>query len=159
VPTSYPLHSNAGPRAPPGGFLGGPTRDDEPSDTLADGRKSYETLIGGALDLAGRPSVTIWLAYEPPTAHQVRILSIDEVLADGRTISLGESSGHLAAADSAGVAPTGPRRWEFSSFPWIARRLAAGSKLRLTVNGAATVIYHDTERYSRVILPVVRERK
>lgn len=159
-PTSFPLHSNAGPRAAPGGFLGETARDDEPADTVAAGDKSYETLLGGAVVLAGRPTVTLWLAYEPRpepfVARQIRVLSAMEVLADGSTVLLGTSAGVHDFADSTAAPGNGPGRWEFRSFPWIARRLAAGSKLRLTVHGPSTVIYHDIARYSRVILPVVK---
>jgi dienelactone hydrolase len=158
-PTSFPLHANAGPRAAPGGFLGGAARDDEPADTVADGEKSYETPLDAPLELAGQPAVTLWLAHEPPpaplSAHRVRIVSLDEVLADGRVLPLGSSGGYRKGSDTTAAA-SGEDRWEFTSFPWIARTLAAGSRLRLTVNGAATVIHHDVERYSRVILPAVR---
>jgi hypothetical protein len=160
APTTYPLHTDAGPRAPPGGFLGRGARDEEPADTVATGAKSYETLLEAPLDLAGRPAVTLWLAYEPPPVAVVssltRMASLDEVLADGRIVSLGTSAGQHDFADTTASQGNGPGRWDFISFPWIARRLAAGSKLRLTVNGAGTVIYHDVERYSRVVLQVVR---
>ncbi len=151
--TSFPLHSNAGPRAAPGGFLGDAPREDEPADTVA-GDKTYEMLLGVALELAGRPAVTLWLKHD--AANQLRTVSLDEVLADGRVEVLGVSSGALHAADST-AAPGGPDRWDFGSFPWIARRLSSGSKLRLTVRAAAMVVYHDIERYSRVILPVVKK--
>ncbi len=162
APTTYPLHTDAGPRAPPGGFLGRGARDEEPADTVATGAKSYETLLEAPLDLAGRPAVTLWLAYEPPPVAVVsslsRMASLDEVLADGRIVSLGTSAGQHDFTDTTASQGNGPGRWDFTSFPWIARRLAAGSKLRLTVNGASTVIYHDVERYSRVVLQVVRAR-
>jgi hypothetical protein len=160
VLTTYPLHTDAGPRAPPGGFLGRGARDEEPADTVAAGGKIYETLLEAPLDLAGRPTVTLWLAYEAPRVALVTSLvlavSLDEVLADGRIVSLGTSAGQHDFADSTASPGNGPARWDFASFPWIARRLAAGSKLRLTVNGQSTVIYHDVERYSRVVVPVVR---
>jgi predicted acyl esterase len=160
VPTTYPLHTDAGPRAPPGGFLGRGARDEEPADTVATGAKSYETLLEAPLDLAGRPAVTLWLAHEPPpvgvASSLPRIASLDEVLADGRIVPLGTSAGQHSLTDSTASAGSGPDRWDFTSFPWIARRLAAGSTLRLTVKGASTVIYHDVERYSRVVLQVVR---
>lgn len=163
VPTTYPLHTDAGPRAPPGGFLGRGARDEEPADTVATGAKSYETLLEAPLDVAGRPAVTLWLAHESPpvaVASSVpRSASLEEVLADGRIVSLGTSAGLHAFMDSSASPGNGPGRWDFTSFPWIARRLSAGSTLRLTVKGASTVIYHDVERYSRVVLPVVRAAK
>jgi hypothetical protein len=149
-PTSFPLHSNAGPHAAPGGFLGDAPRDDEPPDTVAQ-QKTYETLLGAPLDLAGRPTVTLWLTHD--VSIVVREVTLAEVLADGTVVPFGASSGGERLADST-AAPGGPDRWEFSSFPWIARRLASGSTLRLTVRGAGAVVYHDTERYSRVILPL-----
>jgi hypothetical protein len=152
-PTSYPLHSNAGPRSAPGGFLGEAAREEESTDTVA-GDKSYETLLAAPLELAGHPVVTLWLDRTPSAGLEVLL---DEIFADGGTASLGKSVGVLAkVADSTAMRGNGPRRWEFASFPWIARQLAAGSKVRLTVRGASTVIYHDIERYSRVTLPVVK---
>ncbi len=151
-PTSFPLHTNAGPRAAPGGFLGEAPRDEEPADTIAH-EKAYETLLGSAVQLAGRPTVTLWLKHEG--SKPVREVSLAEKLADGTLVPLGVSSGALHAVDST-AAPGSPDRWDFGSFPWIARRLAAGSKLELTIDGPPTIIYHDIERYSRVILPVVK---
>lgn len=63
----------------------------------------------------------------------------------------------MKPTDSTAVAVAGPRRWEFGSFEWIARELAAGSKVRLTIHGEGSVVYHDVDRYSRVILPVARQ--
>jgi predicted acyl esterase len=151
-PTSYPLHSNAGPRAALGGFLGEAPREDEPADTVS-GEKNYETLLAAPLNLAGRPAVTLWLKHE--VSNPAREVFLAEILADGTVVPLGMSSGALHAADST-AAPGSPDRWDFGSFPWIAWRLASGGKLRLTVNGPPTVIYHDIERYSRVILPAVK---
>jgi hypothetical protein len=158
-PTSFPLHSNAGPRVAPGGFLGEAPRDDEPADTV-EGDKTYETLLGAPLDLAGSPTVTLWLRHEPPheplVPFQMRIISLDEVLADGTAVSLGSSGEWVRTADTTAALGSAADRVEFKGLPWVARRLAAGSKLRLTVNGAPTVIYHDNDRYSRVTLPVVK---
>jgi len=151
-PTSYPLHSNAGPRAAPGGFLGEAPRDDEPADTVSAG-KSYETLLASVVQLVGRPTVTLWLKHD--ASFPRREVSLGEVLVDGTTVQLGTSSGALHVADST-AAPGGPDRWDFGAFPWVARRLASGSKLRLMVTGPPTVVYHDIERYSRVTLPVVK---
>ncbi len=154
LPTRFPLHTNAGPRNAPGGFLGDAARDEEPVDTVADAGKEYKTLLGAPLDVAGRPSVTLWLDRAPQGGVTV---ALDEVLAGGGTISLGQSAGRLIPADS--TAPkSAPRRWDFSDFTWTARTLVAGSTLRLTVRAAGSVIYHDTDRYSRVILPAVRQR-
>jgi hypothetical protein len=155
VPTRFPLHTNAGPRNAPGGFLGDATRDEEPVDTVAEGGKEYNTLLGAPLDVAGRPSVTLWLDHAPRTGVTVLL---DEVLAGGATISLGESAGRLMPADS--TAPkNAPRRWDFGGFAWTARTLVAGSMLRLTVRAPGSVIYHDTAHYSRVILPAVRRER
>lgn len=158
-PTSFPLHTDAGPRAAPGGFLGEAPRDEEPVDTVPDGGKSYETLLNSAMDIAGRPTVTLWLKRDLlpvlPSVAQGRRVSIEEVLADGSVALLGTSGGAPRVADSTAV-KGGPDRWEFSGFPWIARKLSSGSKLRLRVEGAGIVIYHDIDRYSRVILPVVK---
>ncbi|MFI5233293.1 MAG: CocE/NonD family hydrolase [Gemmatimonadales bacterium] len=155
LPTSFPLHTNAGPRNAPGGFLGDAARDDEPADTLPAGGKEYESLLGAPLDVAGRPSVTLWLDHVPQPGVAV---AVDEVRADGTTISLGESGGRLVPPDTA-APKIAQREWTFDVFPWVARTLAAGSTLRLTVRAAGSVIYHDTDRYSRVILPVVRGKK
>ena len=54
APTSFPLHTDAGPRAAPGGFLGGGAQDAEPADTIPLNGKTYQTLLGAPLDLAGR---------------------------------------------------------------------------------------------------------
>ena len=153
--TSFPLHTNAGPRNAPGGFLGDAARDGEPADTLPVGGKEYKSLLGAPLDVAGRPSVTLWLDHVPQAGLGV---TVDEVRADGAVISLGQSAGRLIPADTA--APKIPQReWRFDAFPWTARRLAPGSSLRLTVRGEGGVLYHDTDRYSRLILPVVRGQK
>jgi hypothetical protein len=155
APTSFPLHSNAGPRNAPGGFLGDAARDDEPADTVAAGGKEYKTLLGVPLDLAGRPTVTLWLDRAPQTGM---IVALDEVLADGGTVSLGQSAGRLIPADTA-APKSAQRKWEFAAFPWVARRLVPGSAIRLTVRAEGAVVYHDTDRYSRVILPVVRGQR
>jgi hypothetical protein len=154
VPTRFPLHTNAGPRNAPGGFLGDAARDDEPVDTVSEGGKEYKALLGAALDVVGRPSVTLWADRAPQAGFEV---ALDNVLADGTVISLGRSAGRLMPADST-AAKNAPRKWEFDVFAWMARELVGGSMLRLTVRGAGAVLYHDTERYSRVVLPVVRGR-
>ena len=152
VPTRFPLHTNAGPRNAPGGFLGDAARDEEPVDTVADGGKEYKTLLGAPLDIAGRPSVTLWLDRAPQAGVTV---AVDEMMAGGGTFSLGQSAGRQMPADS--TAPrNAPRRWDFGEFAWTARTLLAGSTLRLTVQAAGAVIYHDTDHYSRVILPAIR---
>jgi hypothetical protein len=152
LPTSFPLHTNAGPRNAPGGFLGDAARDDEPADTLPAGGKEYSSLLRTPLDITGRPSVTLWLDHVPQAGLGV---TLDEVRADGAVISLGQSAGRLIPADTA-APKIAQREWMFDAFPWAARRLEAGSSLRLTVRGEGGVLYHDTDRYSRVILPVVR---
>lgn len=152
LPTSFPLHTNAGPRNAPGGFLGDAARDDEPTDTVAQGGKEYKTVLRVPLDLAGRPSATLWLDHVPQAGLAV---AVDEVRADGTTISLGESAGRLVPPDTA-APKIAQREWKFDGFPWVARTVAAGSNLRLTVRGPGGVVYHDTDRYSRLILPVVR---
>ena len=154
-PTRFPLHTNAGPRNAPGGFLGDATRDEEPIDTVAEGGKEYKTLLGAPLDVAGRPAVTLWLDHAPQAGVTI---ALDEVLAGGGIVSLGQSAGRLMPADS--TAPrSAPRRWEFGEFAWIARTLVAGSMLRLTVRAAGRVLYHDTAHYSRVILPAGRGQR
>ena len=152
VSTSFPLHSNAGPRNPPGGFLGDAARDDEPVDTVGADGKEYKTLLGVPLELVGRPTLTLWLDRTPAVGATV---ALDEVLAGGGTVSLGETAGHVVPADTA-APKSAQRKWEFAAFPWVARRLVPGSTLRLTVRAAGAVVYHDTDHYSRVILPVVR---
>mgnify|MGYP001550626472 CR=1 FL=1 len=155
LPTSFPLHTNSGPRNAPGGFLGDAARDDEPTDTVAEGGKEYKTVLGVPLDLAGRPSITLWLDHAPAAGLEV---SLDEVRADGAIISVGRSAGRMVPPDS--TAPrNAPGHWEFDAFAWTARRLLAGSVIRLTVRGVGSVVYHDTDRYSRLILPVVRGQK
>jgi hypothetical protein len=153
-PVSFPLHSNAGPHSAPGGFLGDAARDEEPVDTVMAGGKVYQTPIGAPLDLAGRPAVTLWLDHAAAGVE----LSLDEVLADGQTISLGKSGGRLIPLDSTSSPGDPVRRWDFGDFPWIARRVVTGSTLRLTVRGEGSVVHHDVDRYSRVILAVVRQR-
>ncbi|MGH7654505.1 MAG: CocE/NonD family hydrolase [Gemmatimonadaceae bacterium] len=155
VPTSFPLHTNAGPRNAPGGFLGDEARDNEPADTLPAGGKEYKSLLGAPLDVAGRPSVTLWLDHVPEAGLEVRV---DEVRADGATISLGQSGGRLVPPDTA-APKIAQREWVFDAFAWEARRLEAGSSLRLVVRGEGGVVYHDVDRYSRVILPVVRGQR
>lgn len=153
VPTSFPLHTNAGPHSAPGGFLGDAARDDEPADTVPAEGKPYETLVGKTLEIVGRPSVTLWLDQPPATGLEV---SLDQLLADGRVIPLGNSVGKLVPVDTAAPPPAHSRRWDFQAFPWTARTLELGTRLRLTVRGGGSVIYHDVERYSRVILPAAR---
>ena len=155
LPTRFPLHTNAGPRNAPGGFLGDAARDEEPVDTVGDGGKEYKTLLGASLDVVGRPSATLWLDHAPQAGVTV---AVDEVLAGGGTISLGQSAGRLIPADS--TAPkSAPRRWDFTEFAWTARTLVVGSTLRLTVRAAGAVLHHDTDHYSRVILPAIRGQK
>lgn len=154
VATSYPLHTSVGPRATPVGFLGSGARDEEPADTLKSGSKTYETPLTAPLDLAGFPSVTMWVQSAPGA---VATVTIEEVRPDGTVLTIGRSAGTEPRPDS--VSASGPLRWEFSEFGWIATRLTAGSRLRLTVQGPpGVVIHHDTERYSRVILPVIRQK-
>jgi hypothetical protein len=154
-PTSFPLHSSAGPRAAPGGFLGDAARDDEPADTVPAGGKVYATLLDRPLDVAGRPAVTLWLDPGPHSGVEV---SLAEVLSTGDTVILGRSGGRLVPADTA-APKNAPRKWEFDAFPWAARQLVPGSTIRLTVRSPEAVVYHDTDRYSRVILPLVGKQK
>jgi hypothetical protein len=154
-PTSFPLHTNAGPRNAPGGFLGDAARDGEPVDTLPAGGKEYKSLLGAPLDVVGRPSVTLWLDHVSQAGLSV---TVDEVRADGQTFSLGQSAGRLIPADTA-APKIAQREWKFDAFPWVARRLMAGSSLRLTIRGEGGVVYHDIDRYSRLILPVVRRER
>jgi hypothetical protein len=156
LPTSYPLHSNAGPHAPPGGFLGEAARDDEPADTLNSGSLTYETLLGATVEITGSPSVTLWLGNADAASVEA---TIEEVRPDGTSALLGRSAGRAPRADSVSAAGRGPRRLEFGGFGWIAPRLAKGSRLRLSVRATpGALLFHDVERYSRVILPVVRAK-
>jgi X-Pro dipeptidyl-peptidase (S15 family) len=157
VPTGYPLHTDAGPRTLPGGFLGGSARDDEPADTVAASGKTYETLVNTPVDLIGQPTVTLWLSHAVEKGLQV---ALDEVRPDSTVAPLGTSAGHFKPVDSTSVQGKGPGRWEFDAFPWIATRIAGGAKIRLTVRGGETVVvYHDTDRYSRLMLPEVKGQK
>ena len=125
------------------------------ADTLPAGGKEYKSLLGAPLEVAGRPSVTLWLDHVPQAGLGV---AVDEVRADGAVISLGQSAGRLIPADTA-APKIAQREWKFDAFPWVARRLMAGSSLRLTIRGEGGVVYHDIDRYSRLILPVVRRER
>jgi hypothetical protein len=152
---SYPLHTDAGPRAAPGGFLGGEARDEEPADTVGAAGKRYETSLRDSLTIVGQPEVTLWLSQAAGRAVQV---SLDEIRRDGSVVPLGTSSGHRWAGDTTALVAATPSRWEFTAFAWTAQRFEADERLRLTVSGAGVVVYHDVERYSRLTLPEVKRR-
>ncbi len=148
--TSYPLHHAVGADGSPS--LGERARDEEPADTLLPLGRVYETPVGAPLPIAGFPSVTLWIAATP--AADVTVL-IEEVRADQSVLPLGSSAGQTKLAE--GAVPGAPSRWEFSGFGSVATTLAKGSKLQLRLRApAGTVVFHDVERYSRLILPVVK---
>jgi hypothetical protein len=156
LPTSYPLHSNAGQHAPPGGFLGEAARDEEPADTVGASALTYETLLGATVEITGSPSVTLWLGNAGAASVEA---TIEEVRPDGSAALIGRSAGRAQAAGGPATTPPGPARWEFGDFGWIATRLAKGNTLRLAVRSrVGVVVHHDIARYSRVILPLVRAR-
>jgi hypothetical protein len=167
VATSFPLHTDAGPRAAPGGFLGGGAQDSEAADTIPLSGKTYQTLLNAPMDIAGRATVTLWFAKGSAGKPQ---LSLEEVRRDSSVVLLGTSGGAKfvppkANPDDGKIVAVGQpeadetmERWDFSSFEWAATRLAAGSFLRLTVRAPGAVLRHDTLRYSRLIVPVLKSR-
>ena len=168
LPTSFPLHTDAGPRAAPGGFLGGGAQDAEPADTIPLNGKTYQTLLGAPLDVAGRTSATLWFAKSTAGKPQ---LTLEEVRRDGSVVLIGTSAGAKFVPpktnpDDEGkpavvgqpVSDETAERWDFP-FEWAAARLEAGSFLRLTVRAPGAVLRHDIMRYSRLILQVVRAQK
>ncbi len=167
TPTSFPLHTDAGPRAAPGGFLGGAAQDIEPADTIPLNGKTYQTLLNAPLELVGRTTATLWFAKGSAGKPQ---LTLEEVRRDSSVVLIGTSAGakfvppkanpddegKIAAVGQPEADPT-VERWDFP-FEWAAARLAAGSFLRLTVRAPGAILRHDDLRYSRLILPVLKSR-
>lgn len=86
------------------------------------------------LRLAGRPCVTLWLSTDLPDADLELILA--EVAADGSVLILGEDRQRLRyrlGEDQQVFDHALPVPVRFSGFAFTARRLAAGSRLRLTL--------------------------
>lgn len=154
--TGYPLHSpDDAARAPGGsgaGFLGGGALVSEMTDSVpASGSYRYETMAYEAsADLLGRPTVVLWMRGASRGTPEV---TLEEVRGDGQVVHLGRARGRLRTmvSDRGGAA-----RWEFTAFPWIARRVVAGNRIRMTIGGVAgAVVLHDRESYSRVVMPLV----
>jgi hypothetical protein len=154
--TGYPLHSPTeisaagSPGAP--GFLGGAAQDKESADSIGSGgEQRYETMpYEAAVDLLGRPSAVVWMRRASGGAPEA---VLEEVTKDGRTVALGSVRGRMRTMLSG---PGGPARWEFVGFPFVARRTAVGSRIRLTLRGVrGAVVLHEIESYSRVDLPLV----
>lgn len=98
------------------------------------------TPLDGALHLAGRPSVSFWFSTELPDADLEVILA--EVAPDGQVTILGEDRLRLRYRD--GLARevfdhSAPFRATFENLPFVARRLAEGSCVRLTLRTLCSI--------------------
>jgi putative CocE/NonD family hydrolase len=133
-------------------------------------------------DISGRLKLTLWLALDvPDTDFEVDVY---EILQDGTSILLANDTKRARYRESlreAKLVPAGKvLKYEFNTFNWFSRRIAAGSRLRLVVcspnsvfmqknyNGGGDVsretakdartahvlLHHDAEHPSGLELPI-----
>jgi putative CocE/NonD family hydrolase len=94
-------------------------------------------------EIAGQLKLTLWLSADvPDTDLSVRVT---EIRPDGRSIFLADDMMRASYRDYRDVPSQGkllkpgePAKIEFLSFPWFARRLAKGSRLRLIIRAVNT---------------------
>lgn len=166
---------------------------DEIAEPITDQRFVMNTFGNGVVyqsepfdedkELSGAPRLVVWLKMDvPDTDLQV---SLYEVRRDGRSVLLTGDLMRTRYRESLEretlVKPGEILRYEFKSFTWFSRRVAAGSRLRLflrcpnsifleknynsggvvadeTAKDARTAhisVYHDAEHPSAVEIPIV----
>lgn len=134
-------------------------------------------------EVAGYVTLTAWIALDvPDTDFQVILY---EILPDGRSVKLTEDMQRARYRESLReemlVTPGAINEYTFDGFFWFARRVAAGSRLRLVIRAPNTIylqkncnsggvvaeetaadartahvtLYHDAEHASVLTLPVV----
>lgn len=153
-------------------------------NTFGNGLIYHSEPFSEATEISGSARFVAWIAMDvPDTDFQV---SLYEVLADGTSVLLTDDLMRARYRDSLReaklVAPGAVHRYEFNSFLWFSRRVAAGSRLRLFLRSpnsihlqknynagrdvsfearkdartARITLYHDPEHPSFLELPVVR---
>ena len=88
-----------------------------------------------ATEISGRLKVSLWLQLDvPDTDFEVDVY---EILQDGTSILLASDTKRARYRESLRTAKLVPAgkvlKYEFSTFNWFSRRIAAGSRLRLVV--------------------------
>jgi putative CocE/NonD family hydrolase len=142
----------------------------------------HSDLFPAATEISGRLKVTLWMALDvPDTDFEVDVYEIQR---DGRSILLANDAKRARYRDSlreAKPVPAGEAiKYEFQSFNWFSRRIAAGSRLRLVVScpnsvfvqknynsggdvsretakdarTAHVMLYHDADHPSGIELPI-----
>jgi hypothetical protein len=169
---------------------------EEVKDHLTDQRKVLNLYGNGlvyhgapfpeAAEITGTFHLTAFIALDVPDTDFEA--SVYEVLADGTSVYLAGDllrARHRESLERSNlVAPGAILRYDFDGFPFISRRVARGSRLRLVIrcpnsihlqknyNGGGVVaeesgkdarsarvtLYHDAERPSRLEVPLVRAR-
>jgi hypothetical protein len=94
-------------------------------------------------EIAGQLKLTLWIRADVPDTDLS--VQVTEIRPDGRSIFLAEDMMRASyreyhdTPDQPRLLKAGePTKIEFSSFPWFARRLAKGSRLRLVVRALNT---------------------
>ena len=144
----------------------------------------YQTApFGRDTEITGFPTLTLWLTLNvPDTDFKIGLF---EITADGRSILLDDCMLRARYRDSRVketlVTPGVPTKFEFARFRFMSRRLAKGSRVRLTIQSpnsifleknynsggavawetakdartAAIKLHHELGRWSVLDLPVV----
>lgn len=150
---------------------------------MGNGVVYHSAPLEEATVVAGWPELTVWMALDVPDTDFAA--SLYEILPDGKSILLSEDLARARYRESLRqeklVTPGAVERYTFSGFFWFARKLAKGSRVRLVLrspnsihlqknwNGGGLVaeegpedaqtahvtVYHDAERPSVLVLPVV----
>lgn len=112
-------------------------RLDAPDDLYGQGLAFLSDPLPRALDLTGTPRLSLWLTLDvPDTDFTARL---DLLKANGQTILLGEEWQRARFRTSLArqeLAPLGVPREYTLELPFVARRLAAGDRLRLVVRSS-----------------------
>jgi uncharacterized protein len=89
-----------------------------------------------ATEVAGQAKLTLWIALDvPDTDFQATLY---EILPDGGSVYLASQllrARHRDSLEKETLVPPGQAvRYELAGFPWFARRVSKGSRLRLVVS-------------------------
>jgi len=95
------------------------------------------------IELTGAMRLSVWLAMDVPDTD-LRA-TVYEITADGQSILLGQDmlrARYRESLSKEALVPVGvPVRYGFEHFPWLARRLAKGSRLRLVVGAVRGIMF------------------